>query len=253
LTEQRVPTGKERASAVKIAQMLEKAKYRERSITDVRSVLPQGRLKTRIAIQNLAMKSKGVIAEVPAWERTLRKHTDDPTLSIGVMVDISGSMGSAMDAMATTAWVLSESGRRVQARTAMVYYGSGVFPTLKVGQKLEKVSVYTAPDGTEKFGDAWDALDGHLGLTFSSGVKLLVIVSDGHYTNGEYANAQKTMELCKRNGVAVVWVVPKGCGNNASRIVGNNGVVLDQMETDKIAMAIGKSATDALSKIAIGG
>lgn len=253
LTEQRVPTGKERASAVKIAQMLEKAKYRERSITDVRSVLPQGRLKTRIAIQNLAMKSKGVIAEVPAWERTLRKHTDDPTLSIGVMVDVSGSMGGAMDAMATTAWVLSESGRRVQARTAMVYYGSGVFPTLKVGQKLEKVSVYTAPDGTELFGQAWDALDGHLGLTFSSGVKLLVIVSDGHYTPSENVNAKKALEMCKQNGVAVLWVVPKGCSNGATYIVGNNGVVLNQMETDKIAMAIGKSATDALSKIAIGG
>lgn len=253
LREQRNPTGSERASAVKIAQMLEKAKYRERSITDVRSVLPQGRLKTRIAIQNLAMKSKGVIAEVPAWERTIRKHTDDPTLSIGVMVDVSGSMGGAMDAMATTAWVLSESGRRVQARTAMVYYGSGVFPTLKVGQKLEKVSVYTAPDGTELFGQAWDALDGHLGLTFTSGVKLLVIVSDGQYTYNEIANATKTLEMCKQNGVAVLWIVPKGCSNGATRIVGNNGVVLDQMDTDGIAMAIGKSATNALSKIAISG
>jgi len=252
LREQRNPKGNERASAVKIAQMLEKAKYRERSITDVKSVLPQGRLKTRIAIQNLAMKSKGVLAELPAWERTIRKHTDDPTLSIGVMVDVSGSMGGAMDAMATTAWVLSESGRRVQARTAMVYYGSGVFPTLKVGQKLEKVSVYSAPDGTEVFGQAWDALDGHLGLTYSSGVKLLVIVSDGQYTSDETANAKKALEMCKQNGVAVLWVVPKGCYNSASSIVGNNGVVLNQMETDKIAMAIGKSATDALAKIAIG-
>ena len=253
LTEQRNPTGNERASAVKIAQMLEKAKYRERSITDVRSVLPQGRLKTRIAIQNLAMKSKGVMAEVPAWERTIRKHTDDPTLSIGVMVDVSGSMGGAMDAMATTAWVLSESGRRVQARTAMVYYGSGVFPTLKVGQKLEKVSVYTAPDGTELFGQAWDALDGHLGLTFTSGVKLLVIVSDGQYTPSETTNAKRTLEMCKQNGVAVLWIVPKGCSNRGTYLVGNNGVVLDQMDTDGIAMAIGKSATNALTKIAIGG
>lgn len=254
LKEVRTPSGNERASAVKIAQMLEKAKYRERSITDVRSVLPQGRLKTRIAIQNLALKAKGVRQEVPAWERTIRKHTDDPTLSIGIMVDVSGSMGGAMDAMATTAWVLSESGRRVQAKTAMVYFGSGVFPTLKVGQKLDKVSVYTAPDGTEKFDEGWQALDGHLGLTYSSGVRLLVIVSDGQYTPYETTNAKKALEMCKQNGVAVLWVVPDGCySQGAKSIVGNNGVVLDQMKVSEIAMAIGKSATDALTKISVGG
>jgi hypothetical protein len=253
LQQTRTPNGKERASAVKIAQMLEKAKYRERSITDVKSVLPQGRLKTRIAIQNLALKAKGVRNELPAWERTIRKHTDDPTLSIGVMVDVSGSMGGAMESMATTAWVLSEAGRRVQARNAMVYFGSGVFPTLKVGQKLEQVSVYSAPDGTEKFDEGWQALDGHLGLSYSSGVRLLVVVSDGHFTPSETANARRAVELCKRNGVAVLWIVPDGCyGNSANHIVGNNGVVLNGMKVSEIAMAIGKSATDALTKVSLG-
>ena len=254
LQEQRPPKGNERASAVRLAQMLDKAKYRERSITEIKSVLPQGRLKTRIAIQNSAMKSKGIHSELPAWRHTKRKHTDDPTLSIGVMVDISGSMSSAMESMATTAWVLSEAGRRVQARTAMVYFGQDVFATLKVGQKLEQVSVWSAPDGTEVFGRAFDALDGHLNLVYGEGVKLLVIVSDGHYTGSETQKAKNAIKMCADNGVAVLWLAPKTgwSGSMGGTIVGNNGVVVDNLDVNEIANVIGKSATNALLKVASG-
>lgn len=253
LQEQRSPKGNERASAVRLSQMLDKAKYRERSITEVKSVLPQGRLKTRIAIQNSAMKSKGIHSELPAWRHTKRKHTDDPTLSIGVMVDISGSMSSAMESMATTAWVLSEAGRRVQARTAMVYFGQDVFSTLKVGQKLEQVSVWTAPDGTEVFGRAFDALDGHLNLIYGEGVKLLVVVSDGHYTGSETQNAKDAIKMCADNGVAVLWLAPNtGSGSMGGTIVGKNGVVVDNLDVKEIANVIGKSATNALLKVASG-
>lgn len=252
LQEKRPPKGTERASAVRLAQMLEKAKYRERSITEIKSVLPAGRLKTRIAIQNSAMKSKGIHSTLPAWRQTKRKHTDDPTLTIGVMVDISGSMSSAMESMATTAWVLSEAGRRVQARTAMVYYGQDVFPTLKVGQKLEQVAVYSAPDGTEVFGRAFDALDGHLNLVYGEGVKLLVVVSDGQYTHNESNNAKNAVKLCAENGVAVLWIEPEHTHGNGSFIVGTNGVVVSQLKVSEIANVIGKSATNALLKVASG-
>lgn len=254
LIEQRSPKGTERASAVRLAQMLEKAKYRERSITETKSVLPAGRLKTSVAIQNLAMKSKGMTSQLPAWRQTKRKHNDDPTLTIGVMVDVSGSMGAAMESMATTAWVLSEAGRRIQARTAMVNFGSGVFPTLKLGQKLEQVSVWTASDGTELFGKAFEALDGHLNLIYGEGVRLLVVVSDGHYTGQETRNAKDFIKLCSQNGVAVLFLSPDTgySSSNAPNLVEKNGVVVSNLKVDEIANVIGKSATEALLKVSGG-
>lgn len=252
LIEERNPTGHERASAVKIGQMLEKAKYRERSETILKSHAPVGKLKSRVLIQNKALESKGVRDTAPAWRHKTRKHTDDPTLSIGIMVDISGSMSSAMNSMATTAWVLGEAGRRIQARTAMVYFGSDVFPTLKVGQRLDKVSVWSAPDGTEKFGKAFKALDGALDLTYGTGVRLLVIVSDGHFTGEETEKAKETARLCKENGVAVLWITPKECmGSQGSYLLGGYGEVLEKMETGEIAFAIGKSASSALAKASV--
>lgn len=252
LEERRVPTSIERAAAVKIGQMLERAKYRERSVHEVKSVMPMGRLNARAAVQNAAAKSMGRLDQQPAWRKKVRKHTDDPTLRIGVMVDISGSMSSAMNAMATTAWVLGEAGHRIQAKTAMVYYGSGVFPTLRVGQRLDQVSVYSAPDGTEMFDEAWQAIDGETRLTFGDGVRMLVIVSDGNYTPKQTERAIEALKECQRNGVAVLWITPKACHDTGARHIIRQaawGIHLTDLDTAEIAMSVGKAATDALGKV----
>jgi hypothetical protein len=252
IQEKRSPTPSERASAVKIGQMLDKAKYRERSLHKRESVLPEGRLNAKVAVQNAAIRSMGLQATQPAWQKKVRKHTDDPTLRLGIMVDISGSMRSAMEAMATTAWVIGEAGHRIQAKTAMVYYGSGVFPTLRVGQRLAEVSVYSAPDSTERFDEAWKALDGEVRLTGNDGVRMLVIVSDGNYTPTETELATKALQECKQNGVAVLWITPKGCMDIGAREIIEKsawGVHLTDMDTEQIAMSVGKSATDALNRV----
>lgn len=250
--ETRQPTGTERASAVHLAKALEKAKYRERSVHIRQTQMPQGKLNIRNAIQNKASEAQGRRGELPAWRQKSRKHTDDPTLSLGVMVDISGSMSSAMEAMGTTAWVLGEAGRRIQADTAMVYYGEGVFPTLRKGQKLSEVTVYSAPDGTEEFGKAWSALDGELGLTTGIGVRMVVIVSDGYYRPDQTQEAQRMLAECRESGVAVLWITPKGAyGSPAEEIIDRIGwgVHLADMDTNQIASVVGSSATKALARV----
>lgn len=249
LVEERMPSATERAAAVKIAQLLERAKYRERSETEVKSVLPPGRLRTRAMVQRAAQKAAGVESQVEPWRRTARKHTDDPTLTVGVMVDISGSMGSAMEPMAVTAWVMSEAVRRVQGKSAMVYYGSDVFATLKPGQHLSKVRVFTANDYTEKFDKAFKALDGGLNLLSGSGARLLVVVSDGCYTGEETSAAMKWIDQCERAGVGVLWL-PFDSGNHVKRITTSPKVqvVTGTNNPAAAAMAIGKAAADALTK-----
>lgn len=249
LMEKRQPTTPERAAAVKVAQMLEKAKYRERSLTEINSVIPPGRLRTRAVVQGAALKAKGVMNDTEPWRRNVRRHTDDPTLTIGVMVDISGSMSAAMEPMAVTAWVMSEAAKRVQARAAMVYYGQDVFPTLKPGQHLDQVHVYTAPDGTEKFNKAFKALDGGLNLLNGSGARLLVVVSDGCYTPDEIEHAERWVKRCQAEGVAVLWL-PFDRSSYAKRITrGTDAVVLEgTLDPAAAAIEIGQAAARALEK-----
>jgi hypothetical protein len=250
LVETRKPTSQERVAAVTIASMLEKAKYRERDAIEISSVTPPGRLRTRALVQDSAMKSRGVVQQTEAWRKTVRKNTDDPTLTVGVMVDISGSMGSAMEPMATTAWVMSEAVRRVQGKCAMVYYGSDVFPTLKAGQHLEEVRVYTASDSTEKFDKAFSALDGSLNLLHGRGARLLVVCSDGQYTNEERSKASKWVRRCTDSGVAVLWL-PFDDGHYARLITQNGDVALmaGVLDPTGAASAIGREAAGLLERV----
>jgi hypothetical protein len=248
LIEERMATGPERAAAVKVAHMLEKAKYRERDEVEIHSIVPPGRLRTRTMVQGAALKSKGVMTQTEPWRRTVRKHTDDPTLNVGVLVDISGSMSEAMVPMAVTAWVLSEAVRRVQGRAAMVYYGESVFPTLKPGQHLDKVNVYSAPDGTEKFNTAFKALNGSLNLLNGSGARLLVVVSDGCYTGAERKAARHWLERCQQSGTGVLWLANDD-GRDAQSIINGTGTKLLTNMVDPVTVAseIGLTAARALT------
>jgi len=252
IQEKRQPSSTERAMAVKLAKSLERAKYRERSVHTRQSNLPMGKLNFRNAIQNQAMESRGQMPNLPSWKQKVRKHTDDPTLSLGIMVDISGSMGHAMEAMASTAWILGEAGHRIQAETSMMYFGTGVFPTLRRGQRLPQVNVYSAPDGTEEYNKAWEALDGELGLTFGSGVRMLVIVSDCQFTSSQFEKFEQSLTECQNNGVAVLIISPEGCySNRAGHAIerANYGIHLDQIKVEDIANEVGKSAIRELQKI----
>jgi hypothetical protein len=249
LVDTRSPNADELVAAVTIGQWLEKAKYRERDEHEVASILPPGRLRTRAIVQNAALKSRGVNQQVEAFRRTVRKHTDDPTLHVGVMVDISGSMGSAMQPMATTAWVMSEAVNRIQGECAMVYFGNDVFPTLKAGQRLKEVSIYSAPDGTEKFAKAFSALDGALNLLHGNGARLLVIVSDGQYTTDETRKAQEIVAKCKEAGVAILWL-PFDNGAGADRLADNYAEVIREIANPaQAAETIGRAAERVMTRI----
>jgi hypothetical protein len=249
LQETRDPNPAERAAAVIIGNALAKAKYRERDETVVSSATPPGRLRTRAIIQNKALRERKMLATENPFRKTVRKHTDEPTLKVGVMVDISGSMGSAMNPMATTAWVMAEATNRIQGKCAMVYYGSDVFATLKAGQRLPQVNVYSAPDGTEKFNKAFKAIDGALDLLHGNGAKLLVIVSDGQYTYDESELAKEAIQKCKASGVAVLWL-PFDNGAGARAIgQGYAEVLTDVRNPEEAADAIGKSAMKVISKV----
>jgi hypothetical protein len=249
LLDTRSPNAEELVAAVTIGQWLEKAKYRERDEHEVASILPPGRLRTRAIVQNAALKSRGVNQQVEAFRRTVRKHTDDPTLHVGVMVDISGSMGSAMQPMATTAWVMSEAVNRIQGECAMVYFGNDVFPTLKAGQRLKEVSIYSAPDGTEKFAKAFSALDGALNLLHGNGARLLVVVSDGQYTSDETRKAEEIVAKCKEAGVAILWL-PFDNGVGADRLAANYAEVIREITNPaQAAETIGRAAERVMTRI----
>jgi hypothetical protein len=120
---------------------------------------------------------------------------------------------------------------------------------LKPGQHLDQVNIWSAPDMTEKFDKGFKAVDGALGLTWGTGARLLVVVSDGCYTHQERAAARRAMEVCQRGGVGVLWMdmSPYKSGY-PERIVNGTSAVLLNVTGDpvKAATEIGNAAAKAL-------
>ena len=208
IVSQRPPTPEEMRAMVAFNTALLEAKHRDRKSNTTRDYVPPGRLQTGAALRDEAIRwAGGAGGSTLMFKGKRRRHVDDPDLIVGQICDISGSMSGTMEPMAVSTWIMANSVNRIEGSTyASVYYGESVFPTLWPGEKLEKVTRYDASDGFEEFNQAFQAIDGKLNLLNGSGVRLLVITSDGNYRPHEEKACRKWLSECQKAGVGVLWL-----------------------------------------------
>lgn len=249
LVNRRPPTPEERAVANKIAEAMKKARYRERRVTLRNSATPPGRLNAGIAMQATAVRKHGGSIAVEPWREKRHHHVEDPNLTVGIMCDISGSMGQAMEPIAVSAWVMSAAVQKIHGRAAAVYYGNDTFAVLKPGEFLKEVTVYSAADGSEAFDKGFRALDGGLDLLKGTGARLLVICSDGQYRPTEAPNCIKWLTACREAGVAVLWLDYKNSSlvQSIAKETGAHVVIVGK-DVVSAANAIGAACTEALTR-----
>lgn len=245
--EKRRPTTSERQAARKLAEILRRARYKDRKKTTVQSEIPPGRLNVGAAIQKRA--NPGIA--VNRWSEVRRSHVEQPKLHLGVLGDISGSMGGAMEPLGVLAWVLAQAVRFIEGEAAMVYYGQGIMPVLSPGSVPEEVSVYSASDGGHVIGEAFTALNGSLRISEGTGARLLVVVSDAVYGHREQEEAERAVADCLNTGAAVVWLDTTG-SEAAVQMCEKTGAKYLRIDEsiEKMVDAVGKLCKDALEAVA---
>lgn len=177
---------------------------------NVAAQLPPGRLRTREAVRASAERDNGLMVTARPWRGTKRTHSHSRPIVLGVATDVSGSMRWAERAVAEFAYIWSNAGRRVGARTAAVTFGDSVQRVVKPGEILDKIWTRPANGGTEQADKALAALDGVLKFSHIDGAaKVLIIVSDGYLVRiNENDRVLARLEQFKRAGTFVVWVTP---------------------------------------------
>ena len=217
----REPTGEEIAAAVVLAEELERARYRDRDLSVVSSEYPPGKLRGGVAMRMSAARTLGLAVQgfEPFRRKEYQEH-EDAHLTVGIMCDVSGSMGSVMEPMGAAVFVIGSAIYSMDGSTAaQVYFGAKAYPGLEPGQKPAKVVIMNASDGWENFDEGFRALDGTLGLIEGSGPRLLVVASDGQYGGaGQSEACTRHLAHCIENGVAVLWLGLRG-DDRAQRIV----------------------------------
>lgn len=205
---QRPPTAQEKAYAGRLAKAMSAARFRDRLAVNINTDVPPGHLKTRVAMVGDALDSAGLQNHTKPWRRTKRTHTEMPPLRVGVMTDVSGSMGSVTAMTSSLTWMFARAVNRSGGKFASVLFGTKTHPLTMPGKAPAMVTDFDAHAGSEDFCTGVDALTGALDLDRDGfGARLLVVISDGHYVrSGEMKNGLVRVQRLLRSGCYILQV-----------------------------------------------
>lgn len=176
------PTAEERAASTLLAQTLQNLAVQDPEIVRTRMTRPGKRLNGRGLMQRYTTEMQGRIPQVPYWDGNHRRIPPNPKLRVGVLVDVSGSMSGYAEPLASTAYILSQSITKADGEFTTIAFGSSAYGVIRSGQVVTKKPLIYPCDGWENIRDAITGADGELGLLHQpDGVRVLFILSDGHY------------------------------------------------------------------------
>lgn len=243
----RDPKPGERIAANRLAGMLERITFHDRAVKKVDRLVPGGKLRPRAAVAKAADRSRGGRAEIPVWRAKERRHTAETPVTIGIMTDVSGSMGGNVEPSAVLTYVLSQAVSQIDGKVATAVFGSRGYLVNRAYERTTKVQPWQARDGHEAFREGALLIDEELNLLDGEGARILVVFTDSELVNGPDAEYASTfMRLCKQKNVAVIW-----CSYHETPISNyGHGAVLDLSgSAADIANTLGAAILKEVSKV----
>jgi hypothetical protein len=133
----------------------------------------------------------------------------------------------------------------------MVSFGGSVQPIINPRRKLTQVPILRTPYGTDHFLGALQAVEGQLDLTRPGSARLMVILTDGEFTQYELRNRDAAIGRLAGMGVKFLWMVTAGDGGSSEapgRITGVHVYREAAGNWDVIPRVINREAVRALKK-----
>ena len=245
----RKPTPAERQAATRLAQALRKVSYPTRAKTKVQSEEPPGRVKVREAARGVAQRQANVPQSTKPFVAIKRAKTEHTQIRVGIACDISGSMRVAEEPLAVARWVLADALHQVNGEVATVLFGNDAHGVQAPRERLTDIEAFDHNGGSEDYVGGFSMLDSALDLIDGRGARLLVIITDGHFVRQDAVEyAEVTMDMCKRAGVAVIWMSMGGYFSRDDAF--GHGTVVDAAHKSPIEVAdmLGKAVVDEFRK-----
>jgi hypothetical protein len=202
----RDPTTAEQDAVRRLAARLRQARTDNPAPARQPSLLPPGRLRTRAAITADAQRAAGAIPTAAPWQRRAELPPDKPTLHLGILVDLSGSMSDYATALSSAGWMLAHAAHRNHAVVATIGFSDDVTVLVSPRQRPQQVLDMQAGGGTSAFVEAVKLADRLLELRNRRRLRLLAVVSDGWVDNPDAT--QKLITTLHRSGCGVLWLTP---------------------------------------------
>ena len=203
---QRKPEPEEMAAAAGLSKRLLSVTYPARGYTYTPSMRPPGRLVVNQAMRLRQQRNRGEIPSAkPFLTRKMETAIHTP-IKCGFGFDGSGSQSGIQEAVGVVRYVTTDALQRVHGEVAAVQFKSRAIPIQAPGERVPMVERYGTGGGSENFREAFAMLDGALDLLDGEGARLLVVVTDGIWSDHQIRFAEEVMQEARRKRLAVVWV-----------------------------------------------
>ncbi|MFI7543771.1 VWA domain-containing protein [Actinoplanes sp. NPDC049599] len=200
------PTEQQRRAARDLAARITHARTRNPEPGAKSSLIPPGRLRTRHAITADAQTAQGQLPTAAPWQQRTQLPPPKPTLHLGILADLSGSMEPYADELSSAAWIFAHAARRSEAVTTTIGFGSHTSVLVAPGARPQQVLHMIADQATSTFPEAVKVADRLLDLRHGRTLRMLVVVSDGRLD--DIPAGQKLITTLHRAGCTVLWLQP---------------------------------------------
>ena len=155
-------------------------------------------------------------------------------------------MTAATGPIASAAWIIAKAADRIGGNSATITFGDQITPVTRPGRAPSHVTEFGAYDSTEVFSEAVRALDGELSLAAGTGVRLLVVVSDGHFRDVEKRTGKSLITRLMQSGCVVLWLhLP---GTRPDGWVPARATLCTVQDASRVGETIGTIAAKALER-----
>ncbi|CAG7637393.1 hypothetical protein SIM91_05835 [Rhodococcus opacus] len=247
----RPPTEAEIAERAAIVRRLKRAQYEApRQVTE-HVAYPAGKARTSGLVQRAAQRANGQVVTATPWRRNRRKVAEKPPLHVGVVVDVSGSMGRWLPSAGSVIWSIAAAAAALGGTTAATGFGGAV--TALLGPRTHPNRVPIVPGGSSSTGctEAMSAVTAGAELTTAFGARVLVVLTDGELPSHEATAIDARVRYLRRHDVCVVWALT-GDRRQASVIPADTTVV-DHVTPNEFAGLVSGAIATALEQAHAGG
>lgn len=204
--EQRRPDPTEHRQAIVLARRLAKAATRAVDVVRTPAATPPGRLRTSQLVRRQGQIHARVRPTATPWETTRRRTVDSPRLTVGIALDISGSMDAYAAPTAVAAWAVGRAVRQIGGQVATVTWNHTA-SLLPIKASGASVPVPEICGGSTGLPAALRVLERELVLDRERGARMVVVVTDGDLPNVDQVRAEA--ERLVADGVRVLWLTTR--------------------------------------------
>lgn len=204
----RPPTPTETATINTLTHNLRKALWRERGTSRHHQQLPPGKLKSAAIIKQAAERQQGLPPTAKPWVATRHTHNEPPRIRLGIICDISGSMETHAENVASCVYIISKTINRLNGTTGTIAFGIDNHIINLPGDNPQHVTTFHSRAGTETPDRAIRTITEmlHLNQPTPGTVNILVIVSDGKWAHNEKQRAHKRITQLAHHNTKILHI-----------------------------------------------